>query len=199
VNPAVHSLAQALDILPRAVTNSDLLREFVDTFVRLDERRLSRRFDIDGDVLSVLDAPWDEEGWSTWSPIKREVPRLALAEDFSVLSGGPLPPLYEQLVLSYRWAEVDLGRVRLLSNLPPGLKGVAGAIRRDRGLYDALSPAGYLQFGRGPQGITTRYASISRGDDSRTEIVGSSSSIMKKSCATDVWSKWLSSRRAFVN
>jgi hypothetical protein len=152
VNPAVHSLAQALDILPRAVTNSDLLREFVDTFVRLDERRLSRRFDIDGDVLSVLDAPWDEEGWSTWSPIKREVPRLALAEDFSVLSGGPLPPLYEQLVLSYRWAEVDLGRVRLLSNLPPGLKGVAGAIRRDRGLYDALSPAGYLQFGRGPHG-----------------------------------------------
>jgi hypothetical protein len=63
---------------------------------------------------------------------------------------GPLPPLYEQLILSYYWAEVDVGRMRLLPNLPPGLQGLAAAIRRDEGLYDALSPAGYLQFGKGP-------------------------------------------------
>jgi hypothetical protein len=44
---------------------------------------------------------------------------------------------------------VDIGRLRLLANLPPGLQGLAGAIRRDQGLYNVLSPAGFVQFGKG--------------------------------------------------
>ena len=132
------------------MTNSELLASFVEAFELLDDRWVSQGDDTDGDMTSVLAAPWDERGWSHWRPIGTDVPRTALTEDLSGLLPAPLPSLYEQLVLSYRWAEVDLGRLRLLPNLPPGLKGLAGAIRCDRGIYDALGAAGYLQFAKGP-------------------------------------------------
>ena len=83
------------------------------------------------------------------SPHQNVLP-AALAEDLHGAVPGPLPPLYEQIILSYRWAEVDVGRLRLLANLPPGLRGLAGAIRLDEGLYNVLSPAGFVQFGKGP-------------------------------------------------
>jgi len=59
--------------------------------------------------------------------------------------------LFERLVLSYRWTEVDLQTYRLLGN-PPGLdlSGLLEGISGDPGLWEALLPAGYIQFGRGP-------------------------------------------------
>jgi hypothetical protein len=132
------------------VTNSELLASFVDAFELLDDRWVSQGDGTGGDMTPVLAAPWDEQGWSHWRPIRTDVPRTAVTEDLGGLLSAPLPSLYEQLVMSYRWAEVDLGRIRLLPNLPPGLKGLAGAIRRDRGIYDVLSPAGYFQFAKGP-------------------------------------------------
>ncbi len=61
------------------------------------------------------------------------------------------PRLYEKLVLSYRWAEVDLGAFRLLANpRSPGLAGLEGEILKDPGLAEVLLPAGYIQFGKGP-------------------------------------------------
>jgi hypothetical protein len=61
------------------------------------------------------------------------------------------PPLFERLLLTYRWAEVDLETFKLLPNPPgPDLKGFLGEMTRDKGLWDALIPSGFLQFGRGP-------------------------------------------------
>jgi len=62
-----------------------------------------------------------------------------------------LPPLYEHLILSYRWPQVDLETYTLLANpLGPDLSGLYGELSRDGCLWDALVPAGYLQFGKGP-------------------------------------------------
>ena len=61
------------------------------------------------------------------------------------------PPLFERLVLSYRWAEVDLRFYRLLAN-PPGclLDGLLREMSRDATLWECLLRAGYIQFGKGP-------------------------------------------------
>ena len=61
------------------------------------------------------------------------------------------PPLFELLLLSYRWAEVDLRLYRLLANPPgPGLAGFLQRMSKDPTLSKCLVPAGYMQFGMGP-------------------------------------------------
>jgi hypothetical protein len=61
------------------------------------------------------------------------------------------PRLYEKLVLTYRWAEVDLQSCRLLAN-PPGndLTGLLAQISKDPAFWNTLRGAGYIQFGNGP-------------------------------------------------
>lgn len=60
------------------------------------------------------------------------------------------PPLYEQLVLSYRWADADLGTFTLLANPPgEGLTGLLQHISKDKGLWETLIPNGGIPFGRG--------------------------------------------------
>lgn len=74
----------------------------------------------------------------------------ALAPIYSLLP-GKFPPLYEELVLSYRWPRADVGRFRLLAN-PPG-NGYAGLLEEiccDKPLFDLCTRNGYIQFGRGP-------------------------------------------------
>lgn len=62
-----------------------------------------------------------------------------------------LPPLYEKLICTYRWAEVDLGDYRLLANLPDSdLSALAATLREDKGLWETLFPNGYIPFGKGP-------------------------------------------------
>lgn len=61
------------------------------------------------------------------------------------------PLLYERLVLSYRWAEVDLGSFRLLANPPgPDLSGLLGEMLKDKFLSAHLLKNGYIPFGKGP-------------------------------------------------
>jgi hypothetical protein len=63
------------------------------------------------------------------------------------------PPLYERLVLSYRWDELDFETYRLLENPPRvGLEGLFGAMTRDRGLTEVTLPAGYIQFAKAAGG-----------------------------------------------
>lgn len=85
-----------------------------------------------------------------WAPLKTITAPSLLEEVYAKLPGR-FPPLYERLVLSYRWAEVDLGTYRLLANPPgPNLTGLVQQMSQDSGLWEALLPAGYVQFGRGP-------------------------------------------------
>lgn len=61
------------------------------------------------------------------------------------------PPLYERLILSYRWAEVDLQSYTLLANPPgPDFSRLFALISGDPGLLESLIPAGYIQFAKGP-------------------------------------------------
>jgi hypothetical protein len=62
------------------------------------------------------------------------------------------PPLYEKLVLTYRWAEVDLGLFTLLANPPgPDLERLLEQMRKDPALWGQLTPAGYIQFAKGAE------------------------------------------------
>jgi hypothetical protein len=60
------------------------------------------------------------------------------------------PPLFERLLLSFRWAEVSLHSYSLMAN-PMGsdLEGFFEQISVDPGLWEVLVPAGYLRFGKG--------------------------------------------------
>lgn len=74
----------------------------------------------------------------------------SLAPIYSLIP-GKFPPLYEELVLNYRWPRADVGRYRLLAN-PPGKDhgGLLEEICRDKALFDFCTRHGYVQFGRGP-------------------------------------------------
>jgi hypothetical protein len=64
---------------------------------------------------------------------------------------GRLPPLYERLILTYRWPEVWLRDFELLPNPEgEGLSGLLAEMRRDQGMWSELAPRGLVQFGRPP-------------------------------------------------
>ena len=128
--------------------DANLVDEFVDTFAVLDDlsivagQRELRRYP------SAL-ITWDETGEGTWRPLAVETSRVTLQGLYQCMP-GPLPSLYETLILSYQWAEVDLGRLRLLENLPPALHGLRWAITAEAFLFRVLAQGGFVQFGKGP-------------------------------------------------
>ena len=125
-----------------------LLEQFVASFEKLDELWTSKEIDPIAWELGVGEV--DEYGHRNWRPLKVRTDRSSLEPLYTKLPGR-FPPLFELLALSYRWAEVDLRAFRLLPN-PPGtdLAGLFEQNSGDPGLYEALIPAGYVQFGRGP-------------------------------------------------
>src|ERR1700742_2850158 len=133
------------------VTDEQLLERYVATFEKLDEMIVdesSAPFSME--PISVGEK--DEYGCWEWKPIKSETPQSFLQEIYSKLPDNfRFPPLFEQLLRSYRWAEVDLSAYRLLAN-PPGedLNGFFQQMSKDSGLWEALIPAGCIQFGKGP-------------------------------------------------
>jgi hypothetical protein len=63
------------------------------------------------------------------------------------------PPLYEGLVISYRWEEVDIRRCTLLANpTGPNLNGLFSHMSHDATLWTQLSRGGYIPFGKGTGG-----------------------------------------------
>jgi hypothetical protein len=64
--------------------------------------------------------------------------------------GGPLPPLYDELVRTYAWSTVDLGTFTLVADLPPVPASLEREITSDAVLFRILSAGGFVQFGRGP-------------------------------------------------
>lgn len=125
-----------------------LIDRFVATFEKLDEMTTKETLCPIAWQLSVGEP--DEYGWKEWRPIQVKTARPQL-DMLYVRLLAPFPPLFEKLVLRYRWAEVDLKSYTLLAN-PPGadLSGLLHEISKDASLWDALLPAGYVQFGKGP-------------------------------------------------
>ncbi len=127
---------------------NDLLEQFVSTFQKLDDMTAIRETNPIAWELRIGEP--DQFGWIQWLPQKTIVDAESLAPLYAKLPAR-FPPLYEQLLLSYRWAEVDLASFRLLAN-PPGsdLIGLLAQIEKDKGLWESLIPAGFVQFGKGP-------------------------------------------------
>ncbi len=130
------------------MSDEKLLQQFVDAFERLDE--LLALDDTPAEMLvEQTTETWDS--WNeprTWKPMRRETDASALEPLYLKLPGF-LPQLYEQLVLHWRWLEVDLGSLVLWANPPgPGLTKLAATLWRDPVLTATLIPAGYVPFGR---------------------------------------------------
>ena len=96
-----------------ASADDEVLRRFVDAFSAFDDMRVGLDLELEGDITEIVVAPFNERGWTDWRPARVDLPADALRELYRHVP-GPMPPLYERLVLSYRWTEVDVGRVRLL-------------------------------------------------------------------------------------
>jgi hypothetical protein len=87
-----------------------------------------------------------------WAPTKWVTDPLHLDALYAKIQAR-LPPLYERLVLSYRWEEVDIRCCALLANpAGPDLDGLFLEISHDPALWTQLSPSGYIQFGKGVGG-----------------------------------------------
>jgi hypothetical protein len=94
----------------------------------------------------------DHRGFKHWRPMKVETDRSLIEKIYAKLAAR-FPPLFELLVLSYRWAQVDLRLYELLANPPgPDLGGFLQQMSRDLAVWTCLKTAGYMQFGRGPGG-----------------------------------------------
>lgn len=90
-----------------------------------------------------------DTGDATWAPRPHETPRRELERLMRRLPGR-LPALFETLLLSHRFADVDLGRFVLRAN-PPGrtLGGWHGILRRSPPL---LAKAALVPFARSREG-----------------------------------------------
>jgi hypothetical protein len=125
-----------------------LLESFVEAFEKLDDLRCTTR-QLDPAAWALRIGKSGRDG-RRWRPRKLRTAARVLEPLYAGLPGR-FPALYEHLVLSYRWAEVDLGRFRLLANpRSRGLEGLRAEVLRDRGLTERLLPLGYIPFGKGP-------------------------------------------------
>jgi hypothetical protein len=120
-----------------------LLARFVATFAQLDDLTCLPREPPPAELMHR-----DPGGGHRWCPAAIATGRDQLEALYRKIP-GPFPALYERLVLSYRWLEVDLGTARLLPNTPgPRLDGLADAMLRDPVLINTLLPARLIPFGK---------------------------------------------------
>ena len=127
--------------------NDELLKRYVAAFAHFDDMVVFSDQSVDSSMIVG-----EEDGWRKWQPIRVQTLRTALDELYTQLQGR-LPPLYERLISSYRWAQVEAGSHCLLANLPgEGFSGLLNQIQGDAGLWEALAPAGFIQFARAPGG-----------------------------------------------
>jgi hypothetical protein len=131
------------------MAEAELLDQFVASFGKLDDLLATSR-ELHQIEWGLRAEDPDDHGWFKWHPA-RKIADSAMLEPLYATLPARFPPLYEKLVLSYRWATVDLGSFRLLAN-PPGedLTGLLAQLTADDGLQESLVPAGYLQFAQGP-------------------------------------------------
>ena len=95
------------------MTDAELLERFVATFSMLDD------LFVQGPVPPELDGGLDDSPWARqkWRPSASRIDPSALNQAYGQLPGR-FPPLYEQLVLSYCWLEVELDDIVRLIDGP---------------------------------------------------------------------------------
>jgi len=129
-------------------SDSELIDTFVGTFEKLGD--LWTSYELDPIAWQLASGNLNEYGFKEWRPIRVSTEPASLESLYAKLPAR-FPPLYERLVLSYRWAEIDLRLLRLLPNPPgPDLTGLREEFFRHRALQEILFPNKCLQFGKGP-------------------------------------------------
>jgi len=130
------------------MTNDEqLLAEFVDSFGTLDDMIVGSK----EDVAPELQAGWIDDH-ERWRPIHKQTDSAMLGPLYQRLSCR-FPPLYERLVLSYRWLDVDLGLLELFGNPPEqGFDLLAERIFRDPIFVNVLISQGFVPFALGGGG-----------------------------------------------
>ena len=129
----------------------ELLEKYVATFEIFDDL-------FSMNVSKELQTGEEYATMMHWSPKKVATEPSELAElyrslQFCGFNSTCFPPLYEKLILSFRWAEVELDCYRLIANeTGKDLLPLFLTLRNDIGLYDTLLPNGYFQFAKGPGG-----------------------------------------------
>jgi hypothetical protein len=152
------------------ITEDELLVErFIASFEKLGELTADEASDPIAWQLATGDR--DQYGCKRWQPIKVSTEFSLLEPVYSKLPAR-FPRLFERLVLSYRWAEVDLQSYRLLANPPgPGLGALLREMSKDSIMRKCLLEGGYIQFGKGPDidydAICFDRSTGSRDDDCR--------------------------------
>jgi hypothetical protein len=131
-----------------------LLERFVASFEKLDEMILDEAFEFES--WSLKKVPAGKTGCERWAPIKYATDARNLEALYARIPAR-FPPLYERLVLSYRWENVDIRCCTLLAN-PPGadLSGLFVKISYDATLWTQLTRGGYVPFAWGPAGSYDR-------------------------------------------
>ncbi len=130
------------------MNEEELLEKYVATFPNLSEMLAHETLFPIAWQLAVGDD--DQYGYKRWRPIKVETSPSMLEGIYAKLPAR-FPKLFERMVLSYRWAEVEIGTYRLLANPPgPNLNGLLSQISKAPGIWEALLLAGFMQFGMGP-------------------------------------------------
>jgi hypothetical protein len=130
------------------MNDEELLERYVATFPVFDEMVADEFSPPTALQLAVEDT--DLYYRKLWKPVRVETPVSQLDEVYAELPTR-FPRIFERMLCSYRWAEVDLGTYRLLANPPgPTLGGLLRQMSQAPALWEALIPAGFIQFGKGP-------------------------------------------------
>jgi hypothetical protein len=124
-----------------------LLADFVTAWEKLDGFRVNESLDPLAEQFAVSkDTP---TGVISWRPVREATDTSTLDSLYAKLPAR-FPPLFERLLLTYRWPEVDLRSYRLHGNpLGAGLSGFLGRILKDKFLSSFTLKNGYLPFGKG--------------------------------------------------
>lgn len=128
--------------------HQELIDRFVGSFEKFDGMVA---WDNDPVAQQLAVGGADQYGFRKWRA--RRVSDAAHEQLESIYAELParFPPLFQQLVLSYRWAEISLGKYRLVEN-PPGadFSGLLAAMKKDDFMWNHMIRAGYIRFGKGP-------------------------------------------------
>jgi hypothetical protein len=126
----------------------ELLSSYIQSFSKLND--LCEFPEIYPFVATLATGESGPYGMVRWKPHRSET-HASLLEPIYAKLPARFPPLFERLLLTYRWAEVDLQGYRLLPNpLGHDLDGFFQQMAGNKGLWESLKPAGFIQFGRGP-------------------------------------------------
>jgi hypothetical protein len=125
-----------------------MLAHFVASFEKLEDLRTHPSTNPIAMTFAISEP--DEWGQIAWRPRRTETKAESLELLYAKLPAR-FPPLFERLLLTFRWAEVDLKTYTLMANpLGSDFQGFFAEISRDPGLWEGLLPAGYLRFAKGP-------------------------------------------------